>query len=275
MYNCVVAHESSTEPDRVRARRMIQAWVSLPWAGPGAYYGVEAAATAQRLESLGVSGVVQGDHLFLPGPSADDPTARMAADCLTVLTTIAAHSSRLGVASLVANIGLQHPLPLLRRFASLALIHGGDRVYAGLGAGWSKREFEALGLTMPPHRERLARLAETAELARTLFERGWVQGRRRARSSRRPPARARTPHPSAPPARGWLALAPRACRTPCRPRRPRTALPPQGGERVPTAAPDDDRRPGRVGALGTRSGPGFDGLPVAHRRRGLQRERQA
>ena len=154
---------------------MIQAWVSLPWAGPGAYYGGEAAATAQRLESLGVSGVVQGDHLFLPGPSADDPTARMAADCLTVLTTIAAHSSRLGVASLVANIGLQHPLPLLRRFASLALIHGGDRVYAGLGAGWSKREFEALGLTMPPHRERLARLAETAELARTLFERGWVR----------------------------------------------------------------------------------------------------
>ena len=154
---------------------MIQAWVSLPWAGPGAYYGGEAAATARRLESLGVSGVVQGDHLFLPGPPADDPTARMAADCLTVLTTIAAHSSKLGVASLVANVGLQHPLPLLRRFASLALLHGGDRVYAGLGAGWSRREFEAVGLTMPPHRERLARLTETAELARTLFERGWVR----------------------------------------------------------------------------------------------------
>jgi alkanesulfonate monooxygenase SsuD/methylene tetrahydromethanopterin reductase-like flavin-dependent oxidoreductase (luciferase family) len=153
---------------------LIQAWVSLPWAGPGAYYGAGAADTVQRLESLGVTGVVQGDHLFLPGPAADDPTARMAADCLTVLTTVAAHSTRLGVATLVANVGFHHPLPLLRRFASLAVLHGGDRVYAGLGAGWSRREFEALGMAMPPHRERLARLTETAELARTLFDDGWI-----------------------------------------------------------------------------------------------------
>ena len=146
----------------------------------GAYYGTDAAATTRRLESLGVSGVVQGDHLFLPGPPADDPTARMAAECLTVLTTIAAHSTQLGVATLVANVGFQHPLPLLRRFANLALLHGGDRVYAGLGAGWSRREFEALGLAMPPHRERLARLAETAELARTLFDRGGLRTAARA-----------------------------------------------------------------------------------------------
>jgi alkanesulfonate monooxygenase SsuD/methylene tetrahydromethanopterin reductase-like flavin-dependent oxidoreductase (luciferase family) len=153
---------------------VIQAWVSLPWAGPGAYYGADPAGTARRLESLGVSGVVQGDHLFLPGPPVDDPTARMAADCLTVLTTIAAHSAHLGVATLVANVGLTHPVPLLRRFANLALLHGGERVYAGLGAGWSSREFESLGLSMPPHRDRLARLAETAALARTLFDEGWA-----------------------------------------------------------------------------------------------------
>jgi len=153
---------------------VIQVWASLPWAGPGAYYGADPAAMARRLEALGVSGVVQGDHLFLPGPPPDDPTARMASDCLTVLTTVAAHSTRLGVATLVANVGFHHPLPLLRRFANLALIHGGERVYAGLGAGWSRREFEAIGLPMPPHRERMARLAETATLARALFDEGWV-----------------------------------------------------------------------------------------------------
>jgi alkanesulfonate monooxygenase SsuD/methylene tetrahydromethanopterin reductase-like flavin-dependent oxidoreductase (luciferase family) len=153
---------------------MVDVWVSLPWAGPGAYYGADAAATARRLESLGASGVVQGDHLFVPGPPVDDPVARMAADCLTTLTTIAAHSQRLGIATLVANVGFHHPLPLLRRFASLALVHGGERVYAGLGAGWSRPEFEALGLAMPLHRERLERLAETARLARELFDRGWA-----------------------------------------------------------------------------------------------------
>src|SRR5512133_27525 len=135
-------------------------WVSLPWAGPGAYYGADAAEKAQRLEALGAAGVVMGDHLFLPGPPASDPLARMAADAMTVLTTVAAHSQRLGVATLVANVAFAHPLPLLRAFANLAAIHGGERVYAGLGAGWSRREFEGIGLDMPPHRERLARLAE-------------------------------------------------------------------------------------------------------------------
>jgi alkanesulfonate monooxygenase SsuD/methylene tetrahydromethanopterin reductase-like flavin-dependent oxidoreductase (luciferase family) len=115
-----------------------------------------------------------GDHLFLPGPPAHDPLARMAADAMTVLTTVAAHSQRLGIATLVANVGFAHPLPLLRAFANLAAIHGGERVYAGLGAGWSRREFEAIGLEMPPHRERLERLAETARLARALFDDGWA-----------------------------------------------------------------------------------------------------
>jgi alkanesulfonate monooxygenase SsuD/methylene tetrahydromethanopterin reductase-like flavin-dependent oxidoreductase (luciferase family) len=151
---------------------VIDIWASLPWAGPSAYYGTNAEVKTRNLESLGVSGVVQGDHVFLPGPPSDDPLARMAADCLTVLTTIAAHSTRLGIATLVSNVGFSHPVPLLRRFANLAVIHGGGRVYAGLGAGWSRREFEALGLPMPPHRERLARLEETARLARALFDHG-------------------------------------------------------------------------------------------------------
>jgi alkanesulfonate monooxygenase SsuD/methylene tetrahydromethanopterin reductase-like flavin-dependent oxidoreductase (luciferase family) len=153
---------------------VLEVWVSLPWAGPAACYGADSAALAVRLESLGVTGVVQGDHLFVPGPPPDGPVARMAADSLTVLTTVAAHSSRLSVATLVANVGLQHPIHLLRRFANLALLYGGERVYAGLGAGWSAREFEALGMTMPPHRERLARLTETAQLARELFDEGWA-----------------------------------------------------------------------------------------------------
>lgn len=156
---------------------MIQFWVSLPWAGPGAYYGADALTTARRLDALGVSGVVQGDHLFLPGPPAGDPVARMAADCLTVLTTVAAHSDRLRIATLVANVGFGHPLPLLRRFANLAMIHGGSRVYAGLGAGWSRSEFEALGLPFPSLDARTERLTEVARLARALFDEGWATQR--------------------------------------------------------------------------------------------------
>jgi alkanesulfonate monooxygenase SsuD/methylene tetrahydromethanopterin reductase-like flavin-dependent oxidoreductase (luciferase family) len=149
---------------------VIQIWVSLPWAGPAASYGGNAAGTARELEALGVSGVVQGDHPLVP--EARLPIGAMAADCLTTLTTIAAHATDLKVASLVANIGLLHPYLTLRKFAQLALLHGGERVYAGLGAGWAARDFEALGMEMPPNRDRLDRLEESVRLARELFDMG-------------------------------------------------------------------------------------------------------
>jgi alkanesulfonate monooxygenase SsuD/methylene tetrahydromethanopterin reductase-like flavin-dependent oxidoreductase (luciferase family) len=153
---------------------MVELWAALPWAGPNAFYGVGARDTARRLESLGVTGVVQGDHPFIPTAPYTSPIAAMAAECLTVLTTVAAHSERLRIATLVANVGIQHPLFLLRRFAHLAVIHGGERVYAGLGAGWSRRGFEAIGLAMPSHRDRLDRLEEAVRLARTLFDDGFA-----------------------------------------------------------------------------------------------------
>jgi alkanesulfonate monooxygenase SsuD/methylene tetrahydromethanopterin reductase-like flavin-dependent oxidoreductase (luciferase family) len=151
---------------------VIQIWAALPWAGPNAFYGVGARDLARRYESLGVTGVVQGDHPFIPTAPYTSPIAAMAAECLTVLTTVAAHSDRLRIATLVANVGIQHPLFLLRKFANLAVIHGGERIYAGLGAGWSRRGFEAVGLEMPSHRARLDRLEETVHLARELFDRG-------------------------------------------------------------------------------------------------------
>jgi alkanesulfonate monooxygenase SsuD/methylene tetrahydromethanopterin reductase-like flavin-dependent oxidoreductase (luciferase family) len=151
---------------------VIQLWASLPWAGPNAFYGVGAREAAARYESLGVTGVIQGDHPFIPTAPHTSPIAGMAAECLTVLTTVTAHSDRLRIATLVANVGIQHPLFLLRKFANLAVIHGGERVYAGLGAGWSRRGFEAIGLEMPPHRDRLDRLEEAVRLARELFDHG-------------------------------------------------------------------------------------------------------
>lgn len=153
---------------------MIELWAALPWAGPNAFYGRDASEAVRRFDALGLTGVVQGDHPFIPTAPPTSPIAGMAAECLTVLTTVAAHSDRLRIATLVANVGIQHPLFLIRRFANLALIHGGERIYAGLGAGWSRRGFEAIGLAMPPHSERLARLEESVRLARELFDRGWA-----------------------------------------------------------------------------------------------------
>ena len=129
----------------------------------------------ERWERLGVDGVVCGDHIFRPNaPRRPTAEAHAGMDQLTMLTVVAALSTRLRVGAMVANSAFQHPVLLVRRFAQLAALYGGDRVYAGFGAGWARREFDALGIPMPPHPLRMARFAETLAIARGLYDDGFV-----------------------------------------------------------------------------------------------------
>jgi len=124
-----------------------------------------------RLDELGVDGVLLSDHLFF-APGGDRNAAFRANDPIVVLGAIAALSDRLRLGTLVANIGLAHPALTLRHFAQLAGLVGGDRVIAGIGAGWNTEEFDALGVDMPAHRARLDRLEAACALARALFDDG-------------------------------------------------------------------------------------------------------
>lgn len=124
-----------------------------------------------RLDDLGVAGVFVSDHLFFSlGP--DRAKSYRPDDPIVVLATVAALSPRLAVGTLVANVGLLHPALVLRHFAQLAVLVGGERVLAGLGAGWNPEEFAALGVPMPSHSARLDRLEEACRLARALFDLG-------------------------------------------------------------------------------------------------------
>jgi alkanesulfonate monooxygenase SsuD/methylene tetrahydromethanopterin reductase-like flavin-dependent oxidoreductase (luciferase family) len=124
-----------------------------------------------RLDDLGVKGVFVSDHLFVT-VSRDRAAAYRGDDPFVVLAAIAALSPRLVLGTLVANVGLLHPALVFRHFAQLASLVGGERVLAGIGAGWNTEEFEALGLAMPSHGTRLDRLEESCRLARALFDRG-------------------------------------------------------------------------------------------------------
>jgi alkanesulfonate monooxygenase SsuD/methylene tetrahydromethanopterin reductase-like flavin-dependent oxidoreductase (luciferase family) len=90
------------------------------------------------------------------------------------LAAAGASSTRLHVGTIVANASLLHPALLLRQFAELAVLLGGERVLAGIGAGWNRPEFEALGMRMPSFTERMDRLEEAAALARQLFDEGYA-----------------------------------------------------------------------------------------------------
>ena len=133
----------------------------------------EVVAQARHLEATGVTGVLATDHLFMTGGSSRQDAARPP-EPLTLLAAIAASTQRLTVGTIVSNAGLLHPALLVRQFAQIAQLVGGERVLAGLGAGWNREEFDALGKRMPPHAERVKRLEEAAHLARQLFDHGFA-----------------------------------------------------------------------------------------------------
>ncbi len=128
-----------------------------------------------RLQDAGATGVSVSDHIFvtLDGRPRSGGVAH-GCDPLTTLAAVAAMSDRLEVQTVVMNTAWIHPALLLRQFTQLALLIGGERVTAGLGAGWSTEEFEALGLELPPFRARMDRLEEVLRLARELYDRGAV-----------------------------------------------------------------------------------------------------
>src|SRR5450631_2750304 len=143
-------HDPTAPAERPQAGGPVQVYVEL----------TGFAATADRsqlrdhirtLEDAGASGVSVSDHLFSTRDGIPrSQSAQPACDPMTTLAAVAALSDRLGLQTVVANTAWQQPALLLRQFAQLAVLAGGDRVTAGLGAGWSTEEFDAIGMNMPP-----------------------------------------------------------------------------------------------------------------------------
>src|SRR5579862_1363801 len=123
------------------------------------------------LEDAGAAGVSFSDHLF--ASKDNQPRAEGVApicEPLTAMAAVVGMSDGLAVQTTVMNTAWIHPALLLRPFAQLAMLAGERRVTAGLGAGWNAEEFDALGLRMPPFRERMDRFAEVVAFARDLFD---------------------------------------------------------------------------------------------------------
>jgi alkanesulfonate monooxygenase SsuD/methylene tetrahydromethanopterin reductase-like flavin-dependent oxidoreductase (luciferase family) len=124
---------------------------------------------AQRAEALGFDSLWLSDHLFLDiakyGGSAEphgvfEPMVTLAALSRTVMR------ARLG--TLVMCEALRPAAVLAKALATLDRICGG-RLDVGLGAGWYEPEYEAIGMKMPPPRERLERLEEAVTVVKGLL----------------------------------------------------------------------------------------------------------
>jgi alkanesulfonate monooxygenase SsuD/methylene tetrahydromethanopterin reductase-like flavin-dependent oxidoreductase (luciferase family) len=115
-------------------------------------------ATAREVERLGLDYVAVQDH----------PYQRRFVDTWTLLSMIAATTSRIGVFPDVANLPLRPPAVLAKAAASLDLLSGG-RVELGLGAGSFTDAIEAYGGPRRSPGEALAALGEAIEVIRKVW----------------------------------------------------------------------------------------------------------
>jgi probable F420-dependent oxidoreductase len=118
--------------------------------------GMSWADSARHVEALGFSTLVVPDHLDGGlGP-------------FTAMAAAAAATTTLRVGAMVLACDFRHPVVLARELASLDVLSGG-RLEVGLGAGWSRDDYERSGIPMDPPRVRVDRMIEHVAVLRGLF----------------------------------------------------------------------------------------------------------
>ncbi|GAA2042852.1 hypothetical protein GCM10009819_31690 [Agromyces tropicus] len=128
----------------------------------------------KRIEDSGADGVNMFDHVFHSFHAPRQYAEWRLSDPLTVLAAVAGISDRLELMTGILNSDWFNPGLLFRQYSQLAVLASGDRVTAGIGAGWSTEEFKALGIDMDPLSKRLDRLEETLQVATQLYNNGFA-----------------------------------------------------------------------------------------------------
>jgi F420-dependent oxidoreductase-like protein len=121
---------------------------------------------AKATEDAGFDAFFRSDHYLkmgdvsgLPGPT----------DAWITLAGLARETSRIRLGTLVTAATFRHPSVLAISVAQVDQMSGG-RIELGLGAGWFDGEHEALGLDLPPLKERFERYTEQLEVVTGLWE---------------------------------------------------------------------------------------------------------
>jgi probable F420-dependent oxidoreductase len=134
------------------------------------------AAVARRVEALGFESVWVPEHLVFPvritsrypysadGVPPITPEAPHL-DPLVILTHIAAQTTRIRLGTNIYILPLRHPLLTARLAVSVDVLSGG-RLTFGVGVGWLREEFDAVGIDFAT---RGARTRECVRALRTLW----------------------------------------------------------------------------------------------------------
>jgi probable F420-dependent oxidoreductase len=123
------------------------------------------AASAQLAETTGYDSVWVYDHLF--HRFEGHPTVGFH-ECWTVLSALAAVTTRVELGTTVLCAGFRNPALLAKMATTLDTITGG-RLILGIGAGWHEPEFDGFGFAFD---HRVGRFAEALHIIRALLRDG-------------------------------------------------------------------------------------------------------
>jgi probable F420-dependent oxidoreductase len=127
----------------------------------------EYVAMARAAENAGFDTLWLGDHLLY---RYGDDSTRGPWEVWTMLSALAASTSRIRLGPLVAATAFHAP-PMLAKLAATVDEISGGRLILGLGAGWNETEFRAFGF---PFDHRISRFEEAFTIIRTLLREGSI-----------------------------------------------------------------------------------------------------
>lgn len=126
-------------------------------------------ALAQQAESWGFAALYVPDHWLYErqqGGGLDEGASSW--EATTILGAMAAVTSRIRLGALVMCNLYRHPATTAQHIVTLDHVSGG-RALLGLGAGWTKSEFDMMGMAYPDVTTRLRMLDESVRIVKRLW----------------------------------------------------------------------------------------------------------
>jgi probable F420-dependent oxidoreductase len=126
------------------------------------------ARVARAAEAAGFESIWTGEHVVLPDPQVPPspaPPQHPMLDPAASLAFLAAHTQRVKLGTGIIILPQRNPLVLAKELASVDVLSNGRLIF-GLGAGYLKPEFDALGVRFD---DRGARTDEYIDVLRALW----------------------------------------------------------------------------------------------------------
>jgi len=117
---------------------------------------------ATEIENMGWDGLWYADH-YMPNTPDGEPIGGDMHECFSILSALAATTSRIRLGSLVTPTTMNHPALIANRAATIDRISNG-RFVLGMGAGWQINEHTAFGIELFGNKDRVDRFAEAIEI---------------------------------------------------------------------------------------------------------------